>query len=79
MHIPLPNGDTLILDAEFAEKIGATRRTLANYDREGCPFTIIAGVKYRPLEEGLNWFASRIKRRNPPRGRSRKTGAPEAA
>jgi hypothetical protein len=64
MHIPLPNGDTLIPDGEFAEKVGATRRTLGNYDREGCPFTIIAGVKYRPLREGLSWFESRIKRRN---------------
>jgi hypothetical protein len=70
MHIPLPNGDTLIPDGEFATKIGATRRTLSNYDAEGCPHTIIAGVKYRPLNEGLSWFASRIKRRNPPRRRS---------
>lgn len=69
MHIPLPNGDTLIPDGEFAEKVGATRRTLGNYDREGCPYTIIAGVKYRPLSEGLAWFASRIKRRNPVSGK----------
>jgi hypothetical protein len=67
MHIQLPNGDVLIPDGEFAEKVGATRRTLGSYDKEGCPFTIIAGVKYRPQNEGLNWFASRIQRRNPQR------------
>ena len=27
-----------------------------NYDKEGCPYTIIAGVKYRPVKEGLNWL-----------------------
>jgi hypothetical protein len=81
MHIPLPNGDVLIPDAEFAEKLGVTRRTLSNRDQEGCPFILIAGIKYRPLNEGLTWFYSRIQRRNPRRGRSRKTerAAGEAA
>ena len=73
MHIQLPDGDILIPDAEFAEKIDATRRTLGNLDREGCPFVMIAGRKYRPLNEALNWFSSRIQRRNPRRGRPRKT------
>jgi hypothetical protein len=67
MHIRLPNGDTLIPDGEFAEKVGATRRTLGNYDAEGCPYTIIAGVKYRPVNEALTWFTARIRRRNPRR------------
>jgi hypothetical protein len=67
MNIPLPDGDVLIPDAEFAEKIGATRRTLANHDHEGCPFIMVAGRKYRPLNEALNWIASRIQRRNPRR------------
>ena len=31
MHIPLPNGDALIPDIEFAEKIGVTRRTLGTW------------------------------------------------
>lgn len=72
MHIPLPNGDVLIPDEEFAQKVGATRRTLGNRDREGFPFVLIAGRKYRPLNEGLNWIASRIQRRNPRRGRAAK-------
>ena len=75
MHIPLPNGDTLIPDGEFAEKVGATRRTLGNYDQKGCPYTIIAGIKYRPLNEGLAWFASRIKRRNPRRTAEKRVAA----
>lgn len=75
MHINLPNGDVLIPDGEFAEKIGATRRTLGNLDREGCPFTIIAGKKYRPLNEGLTWLGSRIQRRNQRRDRQRVAAA----
>ena len=75
MHIPLPSGDVLIPDIEFAEKINATRRTLGNLDHEGCPYVMIAGRKYRPLNEGLNWIGSRIQRRNPRRGRPRKAEA----
>jgi hypothetical protein len=68
MHIPLPNGDTLVPDPEFlAQAGGVTYRTGLNWDKEGCPYTIIGGIKYRPLQEGLSWIASRIKRRNPPR------------
>ena len=63
MRIPLPNGDELEPDGEFAERVGATRRTLSNYDKKGCPYAIIAGVKYRPVKEGLSWVASLIKRR----------------
>jgi hypothetical protein len=66
MHIEIPN-DVLIPDGEFAEKVGATRRTLLGYDKLGCPYVVIAGVKYRPLNEGLSWIASRIQRRNPQR------------
>jgi hypothetical protein len=68
MHIKLPNGDTLIPDAEFLKKAGdVTYRTGLNWDKQGCPYTMIGGVKYRPLNEALSWLASRIKRRNPPR------------
>jgi hypothetical protein len=68
MHIPLPNGETLVPDAEFLEKAGGvTARTGSNWDKEGCPHTYIGGLKYRPLTEALNWLGGRIKRRNPPR------------
>ena len=78
MHIPLPNGDTLIPNAEFADKLGVVIRTLDNYDRKGLPFAMIGGKKYRPLTEGMSWIASRIQRRNPRRGRSRKVECAEA-
>jgi hypothetical protein len=75
MRIELPNGDTLVPDAEFLKRAGGvTYRTGLNWDREGCPHAIIGGVKYRPLKEGLTWLASRIRRRNPPR-----SAAPERA
>jgi hypothetical protein len=81
MHIPLPNGDVLVPDAEFAEKLDITRRTLGNLDHEGCPFVLIGGCKYRPLNEGLSFIGSRIQRRNARRGpgRPRKAERNEAA
>lgn len=63
MNIPLPGGDVLIPDADFAAKIGATRRTLGNLDHEGCPFILLGGKKYRPEKEALSWVASRIQRK----------------
>jgi hypothetical protein len=70
MHIPLPNGDVLVLDAEFRKKAGGvTARTGNNWDKEGCPHTYVGRFKYRPLNEGLNWIASRIRRRNPRRNK----------
>ena len=79
MHIPLPSGDVLIPDAEFAALLYVTQRTLWTYDGAGCPFVMVGGRKYRPKNEGLAWVASRIRRRNPRRGRSRKTECTEGA
>jgi hypothetical protein len=68
MHIPLPNGDKLVPDAEFLQAAGGvTARTGNNWDQQGCPFIYVGGKKFRPLNEGLNWLAGRIHRRNPPR------------
>jgi hypothetical protein len=76
MHIPLPHGDKLVPDAEFLKAAGGvTARTGSNWDKQGCPHAYIAGMKYRPWNEGFAWIASRIKRRNPRRGRSRKAEA----
>jgi hypothetical protein len=67
-RIPLPNGDALILDAEFLKIAGGvTSRTGSNWDNKGCPHTYIGNCKYRPEREGLEWLASRIRRRNPKR------------
>jgi hypothetical protein len=68
MHIPLPNGDVLIPDAEFLELAGGvTARTGSSWDQQGCPHTYIGNRKYRPKNEGLQWLASQIRRRNPRR------------
>jgi hypothetical protein len=68
MHIELPNGDKLIPDAEFLKRAGDVEaRTGRNWDRLGCPHVMIGGRKYRPINEALNWLASRIKRKNPRR------------
>ena len=64
MNIQLPSGDELIPDREFAGLLSVTTRTLTNYDREGCPFAMVGGRKYRPKHEGLTWVASRMRRRN---------------
>jgi hypothetical protein len=73
-HIEIP-GDSLIPDAEFCDQVlaGATRRTGGRLDAEGLPYVIIAGRKYRPLNEGRAWLANRIVRKSqlPPRRRSR--------
>jgi hypothetical protein len=79
MHIELPNGDKLVLDADFRKRAGdVTERTGRNWDQLGCPFIFIGGRKYRPLNAGLNWLASRIQTRNPPR-RGEKRAAATAA
>jgi hypothetical protein len=76
-RIPLPNGDALIPDADFLEIAGGvTARTGNNWDKDGCPFAMIGGRKWRPEKEGLAWIASRIRRRNPPR-RGRKYFNPD--
>ena len=49
MHIPLPNGDVLIPDAEFLKLAGdVTARTGNGWDQQGCPHVLIGGRKYRP-------------------------------
>jgi hypothetical protein len=80
MHIPLPNGDVLIPDAEFLKKAGdVTPRTGNSWDKAGCAHTYIGGRKYRPERECLNWLASRIRRRNLPRDKRLRVrkGAPQ--
>jgi hypothetical protein len=71
-RIEIP-GDVLIPDAEFCRLVlaGATRRTASRLEAEGLPFVMVAGRKYRPLNEGRRWLANRIQRRGqqPRRGR----------
>lgn len=63
-RIEIP-GDVLIPDAEFCRVVlaGATRRTASRLEAKGLPFVMVAGRKYRPLNEGRRWLAARIQRR----------------
>jgi hypothetical protein len=68
-RIEIP-GDILIPDDEFCRDVlGCTRRTGARLEALGLPFAMVAGRKYRPLDEGRKWLAGRIQRRNPRRAR----------
>jgi hypothetical protein len=69
-RIAIPN-DTLISDAEFCAEVlgGATRRTAARLQAEGLPFVMVAGRKYRPIDEGRAWLANRIVRKQRRRAR----------
>jgi hypothetical protein len=70
VHIEIP-GDTLIPDEEFCRLVlgGATRRTASRYEAEGLPVVMVAGRKFRPLQAGRTWLASRIKVKTPQRRR----------
>lgn len=61
-HIDIP-GDVLITDAEFCREVldDATRRTARRYEREGLPYVMVRGRKFRPLNAGREWLAARIK------------------
>jgi hypothetical protein len=72
VRIEIP-GDILISDDDFCREVlnGATRRTARRYEREGLPFVMVAGKKFRPLSQGRAWLASRIQahKASPPRRR----------
>ena len=75
-RITIP-GDELVPDAEWCAEVlaGAHRRTATRYEADGLPFVMIAGCKYRPLNEGRAWLAARIKRRNPKKSERRSATA----
>jgi len=63
-HIPII-GDVLIPDKEFRDQVlgGAVQRTSRRLDDQGLPYVMVAGRKYRPLNEGRAWLAQRIVRK----------------
>jgi hypothetical protein len=71
-HITIP-GDVLVPDAEFCAEVlnGATRRTARRLEREGLPYVMVRGLKFRPLNEGRSWLAGRIQRKGQSRQRRR--------
>jgi hypothetical protein len=64
--------DVLLRDDVFLAEVlaGANRRTGKRYERDGLPYVLVRGLKYRPLREGREWLANRIQRPNqkPARG-----------
>jgi hypothetical protein len=68
--IPLLD-DVAVLDEEFCKHIlnNATRRTASRYETEGLPTLMLGGRKFRPLNAGRAWLASRIKSQTPQRRR----------
>jgi hypothetical protein len=62
-RIDLDDGDYLIPDEAFRTQFmaGATYRTGKRADNDGLPFTLINGLKYRPVRRGQEWLRSRIK------------------
>jgi hypothetical protein len=60
-------GETFIPDPEYCEtKLGgATRRTAQRYDKQGQPYVMIAGEKWRPLNACAAWWTGRIVRKRP--------------
>lgn len=61
-RIEIP-GDVLVPDEEFCRDVlnDCTRRTSRRYDAQGLPYILIRGRKFRPLNAGRTWLASRIK------------------
>ena len=70
-RVEIPN-DTLIPDEDFCREVlgGCARRTAKRYEREGLPYILIRGRKFRPLNAGRAWLASRIVARDLRRRRS---------
>jgi hypothetical protein len=67
LEIPI-DGDVLIPDLDFCRDfLQGTRKTGSRYDKQGLPFVVLSGKKYRPLEACKAWLAGRIRRLNPPR------------
>src|SRR5947208_2237571 len=62
-RIELPDADLSVPDEAFRryELAGVRYRTAKRYDYEGLPFLMIGGLKYRPVQRGRQWKASRIK------------------
>jgi len=56
-------------EADWAAGLGISQRTAARYRALGLPFLPFGGFVWIPKQEGREWIASRVKRRNPPRRR----------
>ena len=68
------DGDVLISDSEFCSTVlaGANRRTARRYESDGLPYILIRGRKFRPLNAGRKWLASRVQTHKAPPQRRRR-------
>ena len=76
MNIKLVD-DELIPDVDLASLWKTTTRTLRRYDneRDGLPYVLVSGKKYRPVKACSEWLAGRIRHPNPKRDRRTARGA----
>jgi hypothetical protein len=58
--------DELVRNDLLAKQQGGSERTLNRGDAKGAPFILVAGVKYRPLKQYLEWLAGQIQVRGQP-------------
>jgi hypothetical protein len=72
-RIEIP-GDVLLIDQKFCDEVlgGASTKTGKRLEADGLPFVFVRGFKYRPLNEGREFLAARIQRRNQPPKRHRR-------
>ena len=69
-RIEIP-GDVLIPDPDFRREVldDCSARTAKRYERDGLPYVMVRGRKFRPLNGGRKWLASRIQSRTAQRRR----------
>jgi hypothetical protein len=63
-----------VKEADFARQVGKSLRTITRMRNEpnGLPYVKFGCTVYVHIPSAKEWLASRLKRRNPPRARSRK-------
>jgi hypothetical protein len=58
-RVPLGDGEEAVRNDVIAKQFGESLRTVNAKDKDGAPYLMIGGVKYRPLREYLA-FRSRF-------------------
>ena len=58
-------GEVFIRYDLMAQELGLTVRSLDRGDREGAPFVLIGGIKYRPKKRHDNFILNSIQERKP--------------
>jgi hypothetical protein len=66
--------DEFVRNDIIANEQGVSERTLNRDDRNGAPFALVGGVKYRPIRRYREYLAKRIQVKNQPPRRRRAHG-----